>query len=104
MNKETQNIVIVGDCYYVVPPFVTDWITSHPKETGVFEVIPENIQDHFGIYEEDSKVMLGMLSYENDRALMITGYAPMYESMSEVFEHFNDSNQVMGEEFYYEEY
>lgn len=104
MNKEVMNILVIGDSYYIVPVFVTDWITSKPKATGVREDIPEEVLGHFGIYEEDSKVMLGMFTYENDRALIIAGYAPMYESMSEVFEHFQDNNHTMGEEFHYEEY
>ena len=104
MSKETMNVVVVGDCYYVVPVFVTDWITSRPGQTGVREDIPESIVDFLGIFDEDSTVMLGMFTYENDRALCVTGYAPMFESISEVNEHFADNEFVMGEEFHYEEY
>lgn len=104
MNKEIMNVVSVGDCYYIVPVFVTDWIQSVPKETGVSENIPEEIVEYFGIYDEDRTVRIYMRTYENDRALMLTGYAEMCESMSEVVEYFEENNQVMGEEFYYEEY
>lgn len=98
------DVIMIGDCYYVVPVFVTEWITSAPKETSTYENIPEKVIEHFGIFDEDSKVRLGMFTYENDRALCITGYAPMFESMSDVFEYFQNSKFVMGEEFHYEEY
>lgn len=104
MNKEIMNVVCVGDCYYIVPVFVTDWIQSEPEETDVMEDIPEKIVEYFEIYEEDSSVYINMSTYENDRALILTGYAEMCESMSEVRENLKENNQVMGQEFHYEEY
>lgn len=104
MNKETMNIITYNGYYYVVPVFVTDWITSVPKAIGVYEDIPEQIANHFGIYEEDSKVMLSMHVYETCRALLITEYAPEFESINELNEYFHSNNYVIGKEFHYEEF
>lgn len=104
MNKEPMNIIIFDGYYYIVPVFVTDWITSVPKATGVYEDIPEQIANHFGIYDEDSKVMLNMHVYETCRALCITEYAPEFESIHELNEYINDNNYEIGKEFHYEDF
>lgn len=107
MSKEKVNVVIIDDLYYGVPVFVTDWITSSPQESGIYEEeIPDEVLEYLGIDEEDEDSIINVTPsyYENDRALILNSYGTMFESMDELKDYFSEDKYEIGNEFHYEEY
>lgn len=112
MNK--VDVVIIDDESYIpVPKFVTDWIIKNPKELDVYEDVPDNIMnflssDKIKKFEKimghkfKAEVYVSSGSWENDRALFISGVAPhIFATIKELNTYLNKNGMEIGAEFPY---
>lgn len=112
MNK--VDVVIIDDDNYIpVPQFVTDWIIKYPNELNVYEEVPDNIMnflssDKIKKFEKmmgekfKAEVFVSSGSWENDRALFITGVAPhIFGTIKELNNYLNKNGLEIDAEFPY---
>ena len=113
MSNILNIVVINNDEFIPVPSFVTDWLCSLPEDVNVHEKVPQNIIDFFdkekvqkySTQEKIKEVFVSSGSWENDRALHMSCYAPtVFESMKDLVNFIKETDTVIDDEFYYVAY